>query len=157
MDQNFHFCRCRPIIFFKMASFRLLPVWGTNMDDLEVTTTEVLPLPRSWTIGNVGVIIGARQPSLAEILSQIDAYLWLYNDDYGRRPSYIIYKCRWYVYFDSVATVYQWPIVGFHPLVDATLGVSVITKQPLADVSVPEGSCVSGNKAIRYADFITFT
>ena len=107
MDQKFRFRRCRPIIFFKMASFRLLPVWGTNTDDLEVTITEVLPLPPSRTIGNVGLITGARQPSLAEILSQIDAYLWFYNDDYGRRPLYIKYKCRWYVYFDSVATVYQ--------------------------------------------------
>ena len=51
----------------------------------------------------------------------------------------------------------KWPIVGFHPLVDATQGVSAITRQPLADVSVPEGGCVSGNEAIRYAGFITFT
>ena len=43
------------------------------------------------------------------------------------------------------------------PLVDATQGVSEITKQPLADVSVPEGGCVGGNEAIRYAGFITFT
>ena len=107
MNQNFHFRRCRPMWSFKIASFRLHPVWGTNSDDPVVTITEVLPLPPSRTIGNVGVSTGARQPSLAKILSQIDAYLWLYNDDYGRRPSYIKYKCRWYVYFDSVATVYQ--------------------------------------------------
>ena len=62
------------------------------MDDPEVTITEVLPLPHSRTIGNVGVITGARQPSLAEILSQIDAYLWLYNDDYGRHRLYTEYK-----------------------------------------------------------------
>ena len=49
------------------------------------------------------------------------------------------------------------PIVGFRPIVDATQGVFAITKQPLADVSVPEGGCVSGNEAIRYAGFITFT
>ena len=30
-------------------------------------------------------------------------------------------------------------------------------KQPLADVLVPEGGCASGNEAIRYAGFITFT
>ena len=107
MDQIFRFCHCRPIIFFKMASFRLLPVRGINTDDLEVTITEVLPLPPSRTIGNVGVITWARQPSLAEILSQIDAYLWLYNDDYERQRLYTEYKCWWYVYFDSVATVYQ--------------------------------------------------
>ena len=107
MNQNFHFHRCRPIISFKMASFRLHPVWGTNSDDPVVTITEVLPLPPSRTIGNVGVSTGARQPSLAKILSQIDAYLWLYNDDYGRQPSYIKYKRWWYVYFDSVATVYH--------------------------------------------------
>ena len=51
----------------------------------------------------------------------------------------------------------KWPIVGFYRLVDTTQGVSAITKQPLADVSVPEGGCVSGNEAIRYAGFITFT
>ena len=64
-----------------------------------------------------------------------------------------------YVYFDFVAAVYQLKMahLGFHPLVDAMRGVSVITKQPLADVSVPEGSCVSRNEAIRYAGFITFT
>ena len=107
MDQNFHFCRCRPIIFFKIASFRLHSVRGTNPDNLEVTITEVLPLPPSRTIGNIGVSTGARQPSLAKILSQIDAYLWLYNDDYGRQSLYIKYKCWWYIYFDSVATVYQ--------------------------------------------------
>ena len=104
---NFHFRRCRPIISLKIASFRIHPVWGTNSDDTVVTITEVLPLPPSWTIGNVGVSTGARQPSLAKILSQIDAYLWLYNDDCGRQPSYIKYKRWWYVYFHSVATVYQ--------------------------------------------------
>ena len=64
-----------------------------------------------------------------------------------------------YVYFDCVATVYigKWPIVGFYPFVDTTQGVSAVTRQPLADVSVPEGGCVSGNEAIRYAGFITFT
>ena len=107
MNQNFHFRRCRPMWYFKIASFRLYPVWGTNSDDPVVKITEVLPLPPSRTIGNVGVSTGAKQPSLAKILSQIDAYLWLYNDDYGRQPSYIKYKCWWYVYFDSVATVYQ--------------------------------------------------
>ena len=104
---NFHFRHCRTIISFKIASFRLHPVWGTNSDDPVVTITEVLPLPPSRTIGNVGVSTGARQPSLAKILSQIDAYVWLYNDDYGRRPLYIKYKRQWYVYFDSIATVYQ--------------------------------------------------
>lgn len=107
MNQNFHFRRCRPMWSFKIASFRLHPVWGTNLDDPVVTIIEVLPLPPSWTIGNVGVSRGARQPNLAKILSQIDAYLWLYNDDYRRWPLYIKYKCHWYVYFDSVATVYQ--------------------------------------------------
>ena len=56
------------------------------MDDPVVTITEVLPLPPSRTIGNVGVSTGARQPSLAKILSQIDAYVWLYNDDYEGGP-----------------------------------------------------------------------
>ena len=92
MNQKFHFRRCRPIISFKIASFRLHPIWGTNSDDPVVTITEVLPLPPSRIIGNVGVSTGARQPSLAKILSQIDAYLWLYNDDCGRQPSYIKYK-----------------------------------------------------------------
>ena len=46
---------------------------------------------------------------------------------------------------------WKWPIVGFYPYVDTTQGVSAITRQPLADVSVPEGGCVSGNEAIRYA------
>ena len=104
---NFHFCCCRPIISFKIASFRLHPVWGTNSDDPVVIITEVLPLPPSRTIGNVGVSTGTRQPSLAKFLSQIGAYLWLYNEDYGRRPLYIKDKCRWYVYCDSVATIYQ--------------------------------------------------
>ena len=116
MNQNFHFRRCRPMWSFKIASFRLHPVWGTNSDDPVVTITEVLPLPPSRTIGNVGVSTGARQPSLAKILSQIDAYVWLYNDDYGRQPLYIKYKCRWYVYFDSVATVYQLKVAHPRPL-----------------------------------------
>ena len=107
MNRNFHFHHCRPIISFKIVSFRLHPVWGTNSDDPVVTITEVFPLPPSQTIGNVGVSTGTRQPSLAKILSQIDAYLWLYNDDCGRRPSYIEYKRSWYVYFHSIATVYQ--------------------------------------------------
>ena len=107
MNQKFYFRRCRPMWSFKIASFRLHPIWGTNSDDQVVTIIEVLPLPPSRTIGNVGVSTGARQPSLAKILSQIDAYVWLYNDDYGRQPFYIKYKRRWYVYFDSVATVYQ--------------------------------------------------
>ena len=107
MNQIFYFRRCRPMWSFKIASFRLHPVWGTYLDDPVVTITEVLPLPTSRTIGNVGVITWAGQPSLAEILSQIDASLWLYNDNYGRRPSYIKYKRWWYVYFDSTATVYQ--------------------------------------------------
>ena len=106
-NQNFHFRRCQPIISFKIASFRLHPVWGTNSDVLVVTITEVLPLTPRQTIGNVGVSTGARQPSLAKILSQIDAYVWLYNDGYGRQPLYIKYKRRWYVYFDSVATIYH--------------------------------------------------
>ena len=52
---------------------------------------------------------------------------------------------------------WKWPIVGFYPFVDTTQGVSAITRQPLADASVPEGGYVSGNEAIRYPDFITFT
>ena len=32
---------------------------------------------------------------------------------------------------------WKWPIVGFYPFVDTTQGVSVITRQPLADVLVP--------------------
>ena len=107
MNQKMYFRCCRLMGSFKIASFWLHPVWGTNLDDPVVTITEVLPLPPSRTIGNVGVSTGARQPSFAEILSQIDACLWLYNDDYGRQPSYIKYKHWWYVYFDSVATVYQ--------------------------------------------------
>ena len=78
MNQKIYFRRCWPMWSFKIASFRLHPVWGTNSDDPVVTITEVLPLPPSRTIGNVGVSTGARQPSLAKILSQIDAYLWLY-------------------------------------------------------------------------------
>ena len=66
MNQKFHFRRCRPMWSFKIASFRLHPVWGTNSDDPVVTITEVLPLPPSRTIGNVGVSTGARQPSLAK-------------------------------------------------------------------------------------------
>ena len=93
--------------FLKNASFRLHLVWGTHPADPAVTIAEVLPLPPSRTIGNVGVSTGARQPSLTKNLSQIDAYFRLYNDYYRRQPSYIKYKCRWYVYFDSVATVYQ--------------------------------------------------
>ena len=104
---NFHFLHCRPIISFKIASFRLHPVWGTNLPDPVVTIIEVLPLPPSRTIQNVGVSTEARQPNLAKILSQIDACIWLYNDDYGRQPSYIKYKHWWYVYFDSIATIYQ--------------------------------------------------
>ena len=64
-----------------------------------------------------------------------------------------------YTYFDSIAIVYQLrvPIVGFYPFVDTTQGVSPITRQPLADVSVPGGGCVSRYQAIRYLGFITFT
>ena len=60
--------------------------------------------------------------------------------------------------FHSITIVYQLKvaIVGFYPFVDTTQGVSAITKQPLAVVSVPEGDCVSGNQAIRYVGFITF-
>ena len=156
---NFHFHHCRPIISFKIASFQPHPVWGTNPDDPVVTITEVLPLPPSRTIGNVGVSTGARQPSLAKILSQIDAYVWLYNDDYGRQPLYIKYKCRWYVYFDSVVTVYQLKVA--HRRLPSPCrcyaGCFRNNKQSLADVSVPEGGCVSGNEAIRYVSFITFT
>ena len=64
MNQKFHFRRCRPMWSFKVASFR--PVWGTNSDDPVVTIIEVLPLPPSRTIGNIGVSTGARQPSLAK-------------------------------------------------------------------------------------------
>ena len=78
MNQKFHFNHCRPMWSFKIASFRLHPVWGTNSDDPVVTITEVLPLPPSQTIENVRVSTGARQPSFTKILSQIDAYLWLY-------------------------------------------------------------------------------
>ena len=156
MNQNFRFRRCRPIISFKIASFRLHPVWGTNSDDPVVTITEVLPLPPSRTIGNVGVSTGARQPSLAKISSQIDAYVWLY----GRQRLYNEYKCWWYMFILTPLRPFiswKWPIIGFHPLVDATQGVVAITKQPLANVSVPEGGCASGNEAIGYAGFITFT
>ena len=160
MNQNFHFRRCRPMWSFKIASFRLHPVWGTNSDDPVVTITEVLPLPPSRTIENVGVSTGARQPSLAKILSQIDAYLWLYNDNYRRQRLYNQYKRWWYMLILTPLRLFiswKWPIVGFYPFVDTTRGVSAITKQPLADVSVPEGGCVSRNEAIRYASFITFT
>ena len=51
----------------------------------------------------------------------------------------------------------KWPIVGFYPFVDTMQGVSAITRQPLANVSLPEDGYVSGNEAIRYPDFITFT
>mgnify|MGYP005838768257 CR=1 FL=1 len=78
MNQNFHFRHCRLMWSFKIASFRLHPIWGTYSDDPVVTIKEVLPLPPSRTIGNIGVNTGARQPSWAKILSQIDAYLWLY-------------------------------------------------------------------------------
>ena len=160
MNQNFHFHRCRPMWSFKIASFRLHPVWGTNSDDPVVTITEVLPLPPSRTIGNVGVSTGARQPSLAKILSQIDAYLWLYNDNYGRQRLYTEYKHWWYMFILTPLRPFinwKWPIIGFYPFVDTTQGVSAVTRQPLADVSVPEGGCVSGNEAIRYVGFITFT
>ena len=52
---------------------------------------------------------------------------------------------------------WKWPIVGFYPHVDAMQGDSEITKQPLADDSVPKGGCVGGNEAIKYVGFITFT
>ena len=140
----------------KIASFRLQ---GTNPDDPIVTIIEVLPLPPSRTSGNIGVSTGARQPSLAKILSQTDAYLWLYNDVCGRQPSYIKYKRRWYVYFDSIATVYQLKVAHrrLPPPCRCYAGCFRNNKQPLADVTVPEVSCVSGNEAIRYAGFITFT
>ena len=157
---NFHFRRCRPIISFKIASFRLHPVWGTRPADPAVTIAEVLPLPPSRTIGNVGVSTGARQPSLAKILSQIDAYLWLYNDNYGRQRLYTEYKYWWYMVILTPSRPFiswKWPIVGFYPFVDATQGVSVVTRQPLAGISVPGGGCVSRNEAIRYVGFITFT
>ena len=156
---NFHFRRCRPIISCKITSFRLHPVWGTNSDNPIVTITDMLPLPPNRTIGNIGVSTGARQPSLAKILSQIDAYLWLYNDDYGggscilntnADDMFILTPLRPFI-------IWKWPIVGFYPFVDATRGVSAITRQSLADVSEPGGGCVSGNEAIRYAGFITFT
>ena len=160
MNQNFHFRRCRPMWSFKIASFRLHPVWGTNSDDPVVTITEVLPLSPSRTIRNVGVSIGARQPSLAKILSQIDTYLWLYNDNYGRQRLYTEYKYWWYMFILTPLRpfiIWMWAIIGFYPFVDATQGVSAVTRQPLADVSVPGGGCVSGNEAIRYLGFITFT
>ena len=45
--------------------------------DPVVTIAEVLPLLPSRTIGNVGVNTRARQPSLANILCQISAYVGL--------------------------------------------------------------------------------
>ena len=142
--------------YFKIASFRLHPVWGTNSDDSVVTITEVLPLPPSRTIRNVGVSTGARQPSLAKILSQIDGFIMMIAEGSPRilntnADDMFILTPLW------LFISWKWPIVGFHPLVDATQGVSAITKQPLADVSVPEGGCVSENEAIRYARFINFT
>ena len=139
----------------KNASFRLHQVWGTRPADPAVTIAEVLPLPPSRTIGNVGVSTGARQPSLAKILSQIDAYLWLYDDNYERQNLYNKYKHWWYLFWlrcDRLSFEN-----GPYPFVDAMQGVSIVTRQPLADVSVPEGGCVSGNEAIRYPGFITFT
>ena len=153
---NFHFRRWRPILSFKMASFRLHPVWGTNWDDPVVTITKVLPLPPSRTIGNVGVSRGARQPSLAKILSQIDGFITMIEEGSPRilntnaDDMFILNPLRPFI-------SWKWPIVGFRPFVDATQGVFAITRQPLADVSLPEGGCVSGNEAIRYAGFITFT
>ena len=157
MNQNFHFRRWRPMWSFKIASFRLHPVRGTNSDDPVVTITEVLPLPPSQIIGNVGVSTGVRQPSLAKILSQIDAYLWLYNDDCGRRPLYTNADDMFILTLLRPFISSKWPIGGFRPLVGATQGVFAITRQPLADVSVPEGGCVSRNEEIKYAGFITFT
>ena len=160
MNQKFYFRRCWPMWSFKIASFRLHPVWGTNSDDPVVTIIEVLPLPPSRKSENVGIRTGARQPSLAKILSQIDAYLWLYNDNYGRKHLYIEYKRWWYMFILTPLRpfiIWQWPIVGFYPFVDTTQGVYAITRQPLADVSVPGGGCVSENEAMRYAGFITFT
>ena len=80
----------RTQIFTSVIAGQLYP----NPDDPVVTIIEVLPLPPSRTIGNVGVSTGAKQPSFAKILSRIDAYLWLYKDDYGRQPSYITYIRR---------------------------------------------------------------
>ena len=160
MNQKFYFRRCRPVWSFKIASFRLHLVWGTNLDDPVVTITEVLPLPPSRTIRNVGVSTGARQPTMAKFLSQIDAYLWLYNDNYERQCLYTEYKHWWYMFILTPLRLFiswKWPIFSFYPFVDTTQGVSAVTRQPLADVLVPEGGCVSGNKAIRYAGFITFT
>ena len=70
-----------------------------------------------------------------------------------------MYPSTLHHYFDSIATVHQFKVAHRRPLplVDTTQGVSAKTRQPLADVSVPGGSCVSGNEAIRYAGFITFT
>ena len=69
-----------------------------------------------------------------------------------------MYPSTLHHYFDSIATVYQLKVAyrRLLPLVDTMQGVSQITKQPLADVSVPEGGCVSGNEAIRYAGLKTF-
>ena len=78
----------RTQIFTSVIAGQLYP----NPDDPVVTIIEVLPLPPRRTIGNVGVSTGARQPSLAKILSQIDAYVWLYNDNYGRQRWYNEYK-----------------------------------------------------------------
>ena len=159
MNQNFHFRRCRPMWSFKIASFRPHQVWGTNSDDPVVTITEVLPLPPSRTIGNVGVSTGAKQPSLAKILRQmmhIYGFITMIMEGSPRilntNPDdmFILTLLRSFI-------SWKWPIIGFYPSVDTTQGVPVITRQPLADVSVPEGGCVSGNEAIRYTGFITFT
>ena len=68
-----------------------------------------------------------------------------------------LFDLKYYLLYDRLSKFESRLVVGFHPLVDATQGVFTITKQPLADISVPEGGCVSGNEAIRYAGFITFT
>ena len=64
-----------------------------------------------------------------------------------------------YTYFDSIATVYQLKVAHRRllPLSRYYAWCFHKNKTTLADVSVPEGGCVSGNEAIRYAGFITFT
>ena len=92
----------------EIASFRLHLVWGTNPDNPVVSITEVLPLPPSRTIGNVGGKHRSQATQLAKILNKIDAYLWLYNDDCGRQHSHIEYKCFYAIcYFDSFVAVYH--------------------------------------------------
>ena len=59
---------------FKIASFRLHPVWGTNSDDPVVTIAKVLPLFPSRINGNVGHKYKSQATQLGQNLSHIDAY-----------------------------------------------------------------------------------